>query len=197
MKKMSCFLFLSILFSIAFAQNANYYFAEEFYFVKEVAAKDFRGKNFRYEIAVQANPDDSISKVRIYGIAVGKGNEDFINSNFKVESRIEQDWTIYTVIGTVDNNASRLWFYAAVNGNGSFYFDDISFYIEQAAGQWVQRSLFNASFEEGNADIFTGYYVSRRKTSTLQTKLSNEVFKTGKHSLFVHTHRQPLANALR
>jgi hypothetical protein len=185
MKKCLLFLIFSCGILSAVAQQNWYYFAEEFYFVKEVTVKDMRGKNFRYEIAVKANPADTLSKVRIHGIAVGKGKEDFINSDFTVESRTEQDWTVYTVVGKVQEDAWRLWFYAAVNGNGDFHFDDLSFYIEMAPGSWKQLRLFNPSFEERNKDIFSGYYVSKRNSANTRTSLSTRVYKTGTHSLKV------------
>ena len=149
-----------------------------------------RGKNFRYEIAVKASPEDTLSKVRIHGIAVGKGKEDYINSDYTVESRKEQEWTIYTIVGKVQEDAWRLWFYAAVNGNGDFHFDDISFYIEQESGSWKQLPLFNASFEEKNRDIFTGYFVSKRNSVNTRTSLSKMVYKTGTHSLRVKSQGQ-------
>jgi hypothetical protein len=187
---------LVFLFTLpCFAQTSWYHYAEEFYFVKEVAVANYGGKNFRYEIAVRSNPSDTLSKVRIHGIGVGKGPDDFLNSAFSVESRKEQEWTIYTVIGTVKPEAVRLWFYAAVNGNGHFYFDDISFYIEDSPGHWQQLILPNHSFEEKKPDIFTGYYVSKRRSPTVQTKLSEEVVKTGKYSLLVTTqHAVPATN---
>lgn len=173
-----------------YSQSQWYYYTEEFYFVKEVPVKDFRGKNFRYEIAVKENPADTLSKIRVHGINVGKGDEDFINSDFTVETRKEQEWTIYTIAGTVDENAVRLWFYTAINGNGSFYFDDISFYIEQEPGQWKQLKLPNTSFESKSNNIFDGYYVSKRNSRTLSTQVSTQVYKTGKRSLLVTSSRQ-------
>ncbi len=172
------------------AQQNWYYFAEEFYFVKEVSVKELHGKNFRYEIAVKANPADTLSKVRIHGIAVGKGKDDFINSDYTLESRTEQDWTVYTIIGKVQEDAWRLWFYAAVNGNGDFHFDDISFYVEMEPGQWKQLSLYNSSFEVKNKDIFSGYYVSKRNTANTKVSLSGDVYKTGNHSLKVKSKGQ-------
>src|SRR4030095_10193038 len=111
----------AFLYSFSQAQPAWYHYAEEFYFVKEVSVGKLTGKNFRYEIAVKADPSDTLSKVRIHGIAVGKGPEDFLKSDFTVESRTEQEWTIYTIVGNIKPGATRLWFYAAVNGNGKFY----------------------------------------------------------------------------
>lgn len=188
----ACFISLS-----SFAQDAAWYhYAEEFYFVKEVNVADYAGKNFRYEIAVKADPADSLSKVRIHGIGVGKGQDDFINSAFSVESRTEQAWTIYTVVGAVKPEAVRLWFYSAVNGNGNFYFDDISFYIEDTPGHWKQLWLFNHSFEEKSPDIFAGYYVSKRKSASVRTQLSSESVKTGRYSLQVKTIKASPSNII-
>jgi hypothetical protein len=177
---MSCFLG-------SLAQSPRYHFAEEFYFVKEISVSDQSGKQFRYEIAVRSNPHDSLSKTRIYGIATGKGKEDFLKSEFILESRIEQDWIIYTIAGHIQEEVDKLLFYASVNGNGDFYFDDVSFYLEDAPGKWRQLALFNPSFEISNPDIFTGYSVSKRRGEGLKVRLSQEVYKTGHLSLNVHT----------
>src|SRR4030081_2297968 len=113
----------------SFAQNDWYYFPDEVYFVKEVPAKEFRGKHFRYQIAVQANAADTFSKVRINGVGVGKGPDDFLNnSNFTKGYHVENNWTIYTITGTVPDQACKRWFYSAVTGNGESYFDNIGFY---------------------------------------------------------------------
>lgn len=189
MKKISIIFFASVCALASYAQTpvAWFHYAEEFYFVKEVPTASIQGKNFRYEIAVKADPADTLSKVRIHGIGVGKGQDDFLNSQFTVETRSEQEWTIYTVVGSVAPEAKKLWFYASINGNGSFYFDDLSFYIEDDPGKWRQLSLFNASFEEKQNDIFAGYYVSKRRSPNVQTMLSKETAKTGQKSLLVRT----------
>lgn len=193
--KSTLFLLLFICANTAsFSQSQWFHFAEEFYFVKEVSVKEYRGKNFRYEIAVKALPSDTLSKTRVHGINVGKGKEEFISSDFKLETRTEQEWTVYTVAGTVDENAWRLWFYTAVNGNGEFYFDDISFYVEESPGRWKQINLANNSFEAKHPNIFNGYYVSRRSSKTLATQISNQTYKTGSRSLkVISKQQQPVA----
>ena len=155
------------------AQNEWYYFPDEIYFVKEVSAKEFRGKHFRYEIAVKANAADTFSKVRINGVGVGKGADDFLNnSSFtKGYHRAENNWTVYTIEGIVPDQAWKLWFYSAVNGNGEFYFDNLTFSVE-VDGEWMEIELPNASFEESNKNIFNGYYVSTRKSSHLKTDIT-------------------------
>lgn len=180
------------------AQSQWYYYTEEFYFVKEVPVKEFRGQQFRYEIAVKAQPSDTLSKVRIHCINVGKGKEDFIHTDFNIETRQEQDWIIYTLVGKVDPEAYKIWFYTAVNGNGDYYFDDVSCYIEMAPGQWKQLTLSNASFESRSSNIFDTYYVSARGSKTLRTQLSQDVVKTGKRALYVQSKGQvPVALSAR
>jgi hypothetical protein len=187
MKKIYSIFFTCVCALVSNAQTPAswYHYAEEFYFVKEVPASSLQGKNFRYEIAVRSDPADSLSRARIHGEGVDASKRSVANSAFTVETRTEQEWTIYTVIGKVTHAMTKLWFYASVNGNGHFYFDDISFYVEEQPARWKQHNLFNASFEENQPDIFAGFEVSRRRSPNIQTRLSPDVFKTGQRSLMV------------
>ena len=169
------------------AQNEWYYFPDEIYFVKEVPAKEFRGMHFRYQIAVKANASDTFSKVRVNGVGVGKGQNDFLNnSGFTKGYHYENNWTIYTITGTVPQQAWKLWFYSAVNGNGEFYFDNISFSVEED-GEWLEIELPNSSFEESSKNLFNGYYVNIRKTPHLKTSVSRDAAFHGDYSLHIST----------
>ena len=146
----------------AFSQSEWYYFPDEIYFVKEIPAKELRGKEFMYQIAVKSQPADTFSKVRINGVAAGKGMDDFLNnSKFAKEQTTEGDWTIYTISGTVPQEAWKLWFYSAVNGNGNFYFDHVQFYVREG-NDWVQLDITNPSFETEAKNIFKGYHHGKR-----------------------------------
>jgi hypothetical protein len=186
-KHLLLFFTIACLQQTAFSQSDWYYFPDEIYFVKEVPAKELRGKEFRYQIAVKALPTDTFSKVRINGVAAGKGMEDFINnSKFNKEQSTEGDWTIYTITGTVPAEAWKLWFYSAVNGNGNFYFDNVQFYIREG-NDWVQMELTNASFEDESKNIFKGYYVSSRTSPHLKTLVTRVEAFHGEQSLQVQT----------
>lgn len=188
MKKVLSIFFVCLCAFTSFGQSrASYHYPETFYFSKEVPVDYLGGVNFRYEIAVKANASDTLSKVRIYGVGLDKTHGELPNGNFKIETRQEQDWTIYTVIGKIDQNATKLGFYASVNGNGNFYFDDISFYLENRPGSWRQVSLYNSSFEEEDPDIFAGYSISRTKNNRVQTLISKDVVKSGRRALLVKT----------
>lgn len=171
----------------AHSQSDWFYFPDEIYFVKEVPVKEMRGKEFRYQIAVKAAASDTFSKVRINGVAAGKGREDFINnSNFTKEQTEENGWTIYTISGIIPDEAWKLWFYSAVNGNGDFYFDHVQFYIKEG-NDWIQLELSNPSFEDDNKNIFKGYYVNNRQTPHLKTSVSKAIAYHGEQSLQVQT----------
>lgn len=171
----------------AFSQADWYYFPDEMYFVKEVPAKHLRGKEFRYQIAVKAMPTDTFSKVRINGVAAGRGMDDFINnSKFAKEQTTDGDWTIYTISGTVPEEAWKLWFYSAVNGNGNFYFDNVQFYVREG-NDWLQLDISNPSFEAESKNIFKGYYVSNRTSPHLKTLVTRTVSFHGEQSLQVQT----------
>ncbi|HYE54048.1 MAG TPA: hypothetical protein VD996_04365 [Chitinophagaceae bacterium] len=164
-----------------------HYFPDEIYFVKEVPAKDLRGKQFRYQIAVKANAADTFSKVRINGVPAGKGKDDFLNNAGFTKGQItENGWTIYTITGTVPQECHKLWFYSAVNGNGEFYFDHIQFYVQEGR-EWMELELNNASFESTDKNIFKGYYVSNRTSPHLKTAVSKTVAYHGEQSLEVRT----------
>ncbi|WP_276479569.1 hypothetical protein [Paraflavitalea pollutisoli] len=189
MKKIVSIFFACLCAYVSNAQTPAswYHYTEEFWFVKEVPASSLQGKNFRYEIAVKADPADSLSRARIHGVGIDAGQQHLLNSGFTVETRTEQEWTIYTVVGKVLPTMHKLSFYASVNGNGQFYFDDISFYVEEQPGRWKQQSLFNASFEEKQPDIFAGFAVNKRRSFNIQTRLTSDVYKTGQQSLLVIT----------
>ena len=171
------FAILACLQHTAFSQNDWYYFPDEMYFVKEVPAKHLRGKEFRYQIAVKAMPTDTFSKVRINGVAAGKGLDDFLNnSKFAKEQTTDGDWTLYTITGTVPAEAFKLWFYSAVNGNGNFYFDNVQFYVREG-NDWVQLDITNPSFETENKNITTLLIKKHRNGPTANVDL---FFDTGK-----------------
>ncbi len=169
------------------AQNEWFYFPDEVYFVKEVSVKEFRGKTFKYQVAVDARASDTFSKVRINGVGVGKGNDDFLNNSaFTKNTHKENGWTIHTITGQVPQEAWKLWFYNAVNGNGEYFFDNVRILIEEN-GEWIELELSNGSFENKSRNIFDGYYVSTRKSSHLKAELTNNHSFHGEQSLHIST----------
>jgi hypothetical protein len=181
--KTFCLLLATVIFGLsAAAQSEQFNYPDAFYFVKEINTTGLAERPFHLEITVKENPADSLSKPRIYAIQVRKGKEDIIGKTMKYATVTNGEWKTYSIDGITDKDATRIWFYAAVNGNGSFYFDKISYSIADATGTLLEKDLVNQSFEDKK--ILNGYYVSTADTKYLQVKKS-DLANDGKQSLQV------------
>lgn len=181
--KTFCLLLATVLLGLSTAaQSEQFNYPDAFYFVKEITTAGLPERPFHLEITVKENPADSLSKPRVYAIQVRKGKEDIIGKTMKYATVTNGEWKTYSIDGITDKDATRIWFYAAVNGNGSFYFDKISYSIADATGTLLEKDLVNQSFEDKK--ILNGYYVSTGDTKYLQVKKS-DIANDGKQSLQV------------
>lgn len=181
--KTFCLLLATALLGLsAAAQSEQFNYPDAFYFVKEINTAGLTERPFHLEITVKEIPADSLSKPRIYAIQVRKGKEDIIGKTMKYATVTNGEWKTYSIDGITDKDATRIWFYAAVNGNGSFYFDKIAYSIADATGTLLEKDLVNQSFEDKK--ILNGYYVSTGDTKYLQVKKS-DLANDGKQSLQV------------
>lgn len=181
--KTICLLLATALLGLsATAQSEQFNYPDAFYFVKEINTVGLAERPFHIEITVKENPADSLSRPRIYAIQVRKGKEDIIGKTMKYATVTNGEWKTYSIDGITDKDATRIWFYAAVNGNGSFYFDKISYSIADATGTLQEKDLVNQSFEDRK--ILNGYYVSAGEAKYLQVKKSG-LANDGKQSLLV------------
>jgi hypothetical protein len=186
--KNTCLLLASLLCTIlASAQSEQFNYPDAFYFVKEINTAGLTERPFHIEITVKENPADSLSKPRIYAIQVRKGREDIIGNTMKYATATNGDWKTYSIDGITDKEATRIWFYAAVNGNGNFYFDKLSWSIADASGTLEEKDLSNQSFEDEK--ILNGYMVSPGDSKNFQVKHS-AIANDGKQSLQVITSGQ-------
>ncbi len=171
----------------AAAQSQQYNFPDAFYFVKEIKTEGLTERPFHIEITVKENPSDSLSKPRIYAVQVRKGKEDVIGKSLVYATAVNGEWKTYSIDGITEKSATRIWFYAAVNGNGSFYFDKLQFSIADANGTLQEKDLSNQSFEDKK--ILNGYMVNAAYSKDLQVKISS-IANDGKQSLQVITSNQ-------
>ena len=158
---------------------------ENFQFAKKVEIKESAGKNFRYEMAVRSEILDTLGGVRFFGAATDR-NDNLISSKFvTIEKRTEQEWTIFTIVGQLPENTTAVWFFTSVTATGTYYFDDISLFLETQPGAWKQIGITNSSFEDSSPVLFAGYAIPDQKSNNPRTTLSEKIFKTGKHSLMI------------
>lgn len=183
MKRILLFL-LAACGSLAYGQNTlSPDYPGSFVFLKEIRAEALPGKNFRYEIAVRAEQGEDLSNLSLHASCQnGSGQEEEV-LGFRIETRQEQDWTVYTLIGEAGSDCRALRFYTAVKGTGHYYFDDVSFYLQDQPHHWEQLKLDNPSFEEGENNLFDGYLVKSGPSAGTEARLSRQVYKTGRQSL--------------
>ena len=176
-------LLLIALFSLSAAgQSGRFSYPDAFYFVKEIKVAGLTERPFHIEITVKENPADSLSKPRIYAVQVRKGKEDVIGKTMVYATAANGDWKTYSIDGITDKQATRIWFYAAVNGNGDFYFDKLTYSIADINGTLQEKDLTNQSFEDKK--LLNGYLVSAVPSKNLQIKASG-IASDGKQSLEV------------
>ena len=190
MKNPSLLLFFTLITAATYAQADRFYYPDAFYFVKEVNVASQKGKAFHFDISVKENPADSLSRPRIYTIQARKGKEDFIGNSFAYAKAGNGDWRTYSIDGTIDQEASRVWLYVAVNGNGDFYFDNLHFFVADSTGALREEKLANTSFEEKK--LLAGYYQSKHASPELRLRFS-PVASDGKQSLQVSVSGQKAA----
>ena len=176
-------LFLSVLaFLFGTAQSGQFNYPDAFYFVKEIKLNGLTERPFHIDITVKEHPADSLSRPRIYAVQVRKGKEDIIGNTLVYAKVTNGDWKTYSIDGITDRQATRIWFYAAVNGNGNFYFDKLQYSIADATGTLQEQDLTNQSFEDKK--ILNGFFMSAAPSKNLQVKASATA-SDGKRSLEV------------
>jgi hypothetical protein len=176
-------LLITVVFVLsASAQSEQFNYPDAFYFVKEIKVAGLTERPFHIDITVKENPADSLSKPRIYAVQVRRGKEDIIGNTMVYATVTNGEWKTYSIDGITDKQATRIWFYAAVNGNGIFYFDKLQFSIADINGTLQEKDLTNQSFEDKK--LLNGYFVSATPSKNLQLKAS-AVANEGKKSLEV------------
>lgn len=187
MKNLCLLLLCVITGAAAFAQSRQFYYPDAFYFVKEVNVTGSGERPFHFEISVKENPADTFSRPRIYAVQVRKGKEDIIGKSLVYATATNGEWKTYSVDGIVDDEATRIWLYVAVNGNGDFYFDKLHYFLADATGTLQEKDLTNPSFEDKK--LLAGYYSSNRISQELKVRLSG-VAIDGKQSVLVTVNGQ-------
>jgi hypothetical protein len=170
---------------LVYCQAERFYYADAFYFVKEISVSGHAGKPYRFSIAVKENGADEKSKPRIYSIQVRKGKEDIIGKTLIYATRIGSDWKIYSIEGIIDTTAMRIRFYIAVNGNGDFYFDDLRYALKNNDSAWINQPVLNYSFEGGGKKLLQDYYYKQSAPQLNITSSTESV--DGKFSLHIFT----------
>ena len=152
-------------------------------FSKEIELNTIDPQKFYFEIAVHSNNAAPEYAVRSEIFAVYASGEQVKLSSLS-EWRREQDWEILSVAASSLQGTKKIIIVTSILNKGEFFFDDLSFYLEESKGKWNQLTLRNPSFEESTIGI-PGYDVGQAAFA----RISRHVAKVGKHSLMVNLAR--------
>jgi hypothetical protein len=179
-------IFLTLLtFIISQAQPSWNAIREDFQFAKKIEIKESAGKNFRYEMAVRSESADTLNGIRFFGAATDRKDNLISNKFVTLEKRKEQEWTIFTIVGQLPEHTNAVWFFTSVTATGTYYFDDISLFLETYPGSWKQIGVVNSSFEDSSPALFAGYAIPDQNSNNPKTTLTEKIYKTGTHSLMI------------
>ncbi len=184
MKKIAAIFSLLCMALITNAQQAQPA-TDSFHFSKNIPVLPGEGRHFRYEMAVSSTTADNFAGLSFYGLAT-KGNKLLTSHTYKVaEQRTEQDWTILTIEGVLPSEADALCFFTRVSSPGTYYFDDLSLYLETARGNWKQHNIVNHSFEQLNGNGLADFAVKQSPAGNPKALISGKMAKTGRFSLMI------------
>lgn len=185
MRRIAIIFLITSIVSAIHAQPSPDPVREDFQFSKKIEINQAAGKTFRYEMAVHSDNPDTLAGIRFFGIAADRNDKQISGKFLNIEKRTEQEWTVFTLVGQLPEGTASVRFYTSVTAAGTYYFDDISLFIETRPGSWKQLGVQNSSFEETSPVMFAGYAIVQQKSGNPRTSLSEKIFKTGKHSLMI------------
>lgn len=114
-------------------------------YARAVPVKEYEGKRFRLQADVKATVTDDSASARLWVRVDKTQGAGFFNNMWKSPVR-STGWKTYTIDGTIDTGATRLYFGALTEMNGKFYYDNFKVTVETAPGKW--KTIYSEDFEK-------------------------------------------------
>ncbi len=140
-----CFVLLS---SITNAQSrwSSYHYS--------VDATKYQGKKFKLEAWVKSKGSEDNSSAYLW-VRVDKSNNERGFSDEMYRNPIKNpEWKKYTIEGTIDEGAEKLFFGTWSMFNGDFYFDDLKLSILNSKNKW--EKVYEEDFENKSSTLKQG-----------------------------------------
>lgn len=148
--------------------------------LKEVVVKDYAGKEFSLSADIKSLPADSTGGAMIKLVEIEKNDGEFLTNSGKgqVADTAAKDWKKYTVTGIIDPKADKFWVYFYTQGNGDFYFDNLSLKVKDEKSEWITVPVENGDFEKSGNNALKGLKniesVKRNKNVNTSLAVSND-----------------------
>ena len=138
-----------------------YHSSNSFFFLPQVAVEQFQGRPYRYQVSIRYAPADTTAHVFIKAMQVGKNDYDFKKQDAATEPILPAAWHTYAIQGQIAPGVKKLWFYSALSGNGTFFFDNLTLEVQQPNQTWQAVPIKNGDFEH-SATPLAGYETGRK-----------------------------------
>lgn len=138
-----------------------YHSSNSFFFLPQVSVERFAGRPYRYQVSLRYVPADTTAKASFLVMQVGKNDYDFKKRDYTKEVIQPNEWHTYTIQGAVEPGVKKLWFYSALDGNGTFWFDNFTLQVQLPNQTWENVPVKNGDFEH-SATPLAGYETGRK-----------------------------------
>ena len=156
-----------------------------------IDAKSLQGKKFKLEAFLKAKGSEDNSATFLW-VRVEKSNKERGVFKNMYETPIKNsEWKKYTIEGTIDEGAEKLFFGNWSMFNGEFYVDDLRISFLNKKNKW--EKIYTEDFEKQNSTLSQGTGTEKNGMNELFTHSIENVEKTpnGKYYLKITSKNIP------
>ena len=164
-------LFIWLLLVLPFAGwGQAYRSSTNFSFLAEASLGKYKSRPYRWSVSMRYEPADTTAKLKIWAVQWGKQVGDFKKTDRFAQRILPNEWRTYTIEGTLAPQADLVYLYSGLEGNGRFFFDNLSLQVQAPDQTWQNVPLKNGDFEHSPTPL-AGYLTDPE----LKGKLPNGV----------------------
>ena len=119
-------------------------------FAQKIDASAYAGKKFKMSASIKTNGEQDAMAMLFFRVDKKDKTMGFFD-NMQDRPVNAAEWKEYQIEGLIDATADSISIGGLAVGNGTYYFDDFSLSVEDAAGKWVNVPLLNNGFESAAA----------------------------------------------
>lgn len=160
LRKTLLFLLLAGL-ALPGAGQVTYHSSNSFFLLPQVGVERFAGRPYRCQVSLRYAPADTTAKATLQVTQVGKNDYDFKQHDRLAGATQPGEWHTYTIGGQLAPGVRKIWIYAILTGNGTFWLDNFTLQVQLPNQTWENVPIKNGDFEH-SATPLAGYETSQK-----------------------------------
>jgi len=153
--------------------------------MQHISAKDYAGKNFRFEAAVKVQRIDSIADAEIWFRVDRLNKKTGFFYNMMDKPIRSGEWKVYSISGRIDKDAEYLAYGGLYHRKGVFYYDAFKLFIETTKGQFEEVKLSDGDFEADTVSLKKSWGFLKGRPGITMNVISSDHF-SGNQSLQIN-----------